>query len=275
MKNMLYRIRLSWLLTLLAVLTTISVVVLASRSQAHIQVDVGGHKLRVLKIEGGTPTVVFENGLRSPLESWDAVQASVSSFATTLAYDRANTRRSEAGPLPRDARQVATELHAMLQNTETQPPYILVGASLGGLFARTYAAMYPEEVSALVLVDPAIDAEIEFEEVSERSRFPEINALPIIRKQARESVLPPELPIYLIAAMGFQESPYLAAVNEGSRKAYEAAILRKLAAYKEWVNDRTNTQLIVTHEARHLVNHEQPELIVSTIREAIELTSRY
>jgi pimeloyl-ACP methyl ester carboxylesterase len=33
-------------------------------------------------------------------------------------------------------------------------PYVLVGHSLGGLFARLYASTYPDEVIVLVLVDP-------------------------------------------------------------------------------------------------------------------------
>ena len=271
MKNMLVRLKLNSRLTVLAVLVTISVAALASRTQALTQVDVGGHSLRVLKIEGGGPTIVFENGLRNPLESWVDVQASVSSFATSVSYDRATTGGSEDGPLPRDARQVATELHIMLQNTDTPPPYILVGASLGGLFVRTYAAMYANEVSALVLVDPASDAEIEFQVDEESSGVPEIDAFPLIKEQARENAVPPEIPIYLIAAMGFQESPYLAAVSDKAQKEYEEANIQKLAGYRKWLDARANTQLIVTNKSRHLVSHEQPELIVAAIREVIEL----
>lgn len=264
---------LNWQLAILALLVTVSVAGLLSRSQAFIQIDVGGHSLRTLKIEGGTPAVVFENGLGNTLGSWIAVQSEVSAFATTVSYDRANTGRSEDGPLPRDARQVATELHNLLQNSETEPPYILVGASLGGLFVRTYAAMFPEEVSALVLVDPSRDDEIP-EKDWVRSLEPEVDAFPVIRNQARESIIPPEIPIYLIAAMGFQKSPYLAIINEDSRKKYEEANLEKLSAYKEWLKDRANSQLIITHDSRHLVSYEQPELIVRTIRQAIDSTTK-
>ena len=45
------------------------------------------------------------------------------------------------------------ELHALLQAAGLRGPYILAGHSLGGFFARHYAATYPEEVAGLVLID--------------------------------------------------------------------------------------------------------------------------
>jgi pimeloyl-ACP methyl ester carboxylesterase len=49
--------------------------------------------------------------------------------------------------------EVVEELHALLQAAEIPGPYILAAHSLGGLFARLYAATYPDEVVGLVLVD--------------------------------------------------------------------------------------------------------------------------
>ena len=49
--------------------------------------------------------------------------------------------------------EVVEELHALLQAAEVPGPYLLAGHSLGGFFARLYAATYPDEVVGLVLVD--------------------------------------------------------------------------------------------------------------------------
>jgi pimeloyl-ACP methyl ester carboxylesterase len=35
------------------------------------------------------------------------------------------------------------------------PPYLLVGHSLGGLYARHYAQRFADEISGLLLLDPA------------------------------------------------------------------------------------------------------------------------
>src|SRR5262249_35251388 len=49
---------------------------------------------------------------------------------------------------------VTTELRALLQGVGAPAPYILVGHSLGGGFARHYAQRFPREVAGPPLLDP-------------------------------------------------------------------------------------------------------------------------
>jgi pimeloyl-ACP methyl ester carboxylesterase len=60
---------------------------------------------------------------------------------------------SEPGPEPRDARQISSELHTLLKGADSEGPYVLVGHSYGGLYARMYAARYPNQVAGVALVD--------------------------------------------------------------------------------------------------------------------------
>ena len=82
------------------------------------------------------------------------VQPEVSKLTRTVSYDRAGIGWSAPGPEPRDARQIAKELHIALGNAGLPPPFILVGHSFGGPFIRVFADIYPREVSGMVLVDP-------------------------------------------------------------------------------------------------------------------------
>ena len=61
--------------------------------------------------------------------------------------------RSDAIAQPRTTPEAVAELHALLQAAAIPGPYVLAGHSLGGFFARLYAATYPDEVVGLVLVD--------------------------------------------------------------------------------------------------------------------------
>jgi pimeloyl-ACP methyl ester carboxylesterase len=70
-------------------------------------------------------------------------------------YDRAGTGWSQHVDLPRKSAEVIDELRALLTAADVPAPYLLVGHSLGGLYARHYAQRYPGEVSGLVLLDPA------------------------------------------------------------------------------------------------------------------------
>jgi pimeloyl-ACP methyl ester carboxylesterase len=44
-----------------------------------------------------------------------------------------------------------------------KPPYVLLGASFGGLVAYIYAVTYPKEVTGMVLLDAAFPDELALE----------------------------------------------------------------------------------------------------------------
>ena len=56
---------------------------------------------------------------------------------------------------PRTAPFLADELHALLEERNVKPPYLVVGHSYGGLIAQCFAMQYSENVKGLVLIDPA------------------------------------------------------------------------------------------------------------------------
>ncbi len=63
-------------------------------------------------IEGtGTPAVVFESGSNGS-SPWGPIESQIAQKTMTLRYQRAGLGRSDPGPNPRSAAQVAKELHA-------------------------------------------------------------------------------------------------------------------------------------------------------------------
>ena len=126
--------------------------VLASLTTLSAQADMARHKVR---IEGhGARTVVFESGLGDTLDVWDNVQPLIAASCTrTIAYTRAGYPGSDAASGPRDAQTIVAELRTELKRRGIQPPYVLVGHSLGGLYMQYFARHYPDEVEGLLLVD--------------------------------------------------------------------------------------------------------------------------
>jgi pimeloyl-ACP methyl ester carboxylesterase len=120
-------------------------------------VDVGGYRMHVLcqgeRRHKGSPTVVLDAGNAEFSLTWALVQPKVAEFARVCAYDRAGLGWSEPGPNPRSAPKIVEELHAMLAQAGEEPPYVLVGHSMGGVYARLYAHAHPEQVAGMVLVD--------------------------------------------------------------------------------------------------------------------------
>jgi pimeloyl-ACP methyl ester carboxylesterase len=52
---------------------------------------------------------------------------------------------------------IVEDMHALIHASKLDTPLVLVGHSLGGFNVKLYAALYPEDVAGLVLVDPAED----------------------------------------------------------------------------------------------------------------------
>ena len=114
--------------------------------------EIGG--MHVLRVGTGRPVVVFEAGMGEDAGTWAGIQPEIARVTTTFAYDRPGLGGSPPSTHSKDGKQIATDLHALLQRGRIPPPYVLVGHSLGGAVVHLFAAMYPDEVAGLVLVDP-------------------------------------------------------------------------------------------------------------------------
>jgi pimeloyl-ACP methyl ester carboxylesterase len=116
--------------------------------------DVGDGRQLYLACEGqGSPTVVMEAGGAGHSGSWRFVQPEVADFTHVCVYDRAGTGRSSSVPPHPTIQAIAKDLRTLLAAARIDPPYVLVGHSLGGIIARQFATRYPAEVVGMVLVD--------------------------------------------------------------------------------------------------------------------------
>ncbi|MBM3777285.1 MAG: alpha/beta hydrolase [Acidimicrobiia bacterium] len=119
------------------------------------RVEVGDHQLHVYCSGEGRPVVVFEAPEAGMSAAWGWVQPEIAARTQACSYDRAGLGWSESSDGPFQTSNIQRELHALLAGAGLEPPYVLVGASLGAAYARQFAADYPSDVAALVLVDDA------------------------------------------------------------------------------------------------------------------------
>jgi pimeloyl-ACP methyl ester carboxylesterase len=101
---------------------------------------------------------------------WAKVYPALAAEDTVFAYNRAGYGRSAEVLAPRDGSHVIEELRATLRQLGLRPPFVLVGHSLGGLYAQLYARRYNREVAGLVLVDSTHPRQ--FEGDGDPSRWP-------------------------------------------------------------------------------------------------------
>ncbi|RFS17813.1 alpha/beta fold hydrolase [Emticicia sp. C21] len=136
-------------------ITTQAQVTESPRSLGQL-IDIGGWRLHLFK--QGThhaqgPSVVLEAGSGDFSFDWLMVQTKVAVFTRVYAYDRAGLAWSDLGPRPHTMQQAVYDLHTLLLKARVPKPYVLVGASYGGLLVRLFEQTYPDEVAGIVLVD--------------------------------------------------------------------------------------------------------------------------
>jgi pimeloyl-ACP methyl ester carboxylesterase len=131
----------------------IALLICLTSMEARAVPDVDLH--HIVRLEGhGNRTVILEAGLGDTMDVWKNVQPLIAEGCTrTLAYNRAGYLGSDPAIGPRDSATIVAELRAELKRRNIDPPYILVGHSLGGLYMQYFARNYPKEVAGLLLVD--------------------------------------------------------------------------------------------------------------------------
>ena len=254
-----------------------------------------------LECEGeGRPAVILISGYRNDAEIWTVdprggrtpVFDGVAGFTRVCAYDRPGTilvadhlSRSDPALMPRTADAIVAELHGVLEASRTAPPYVLAAHSLGGLFARLYAATYPGDVAGLALVDawqkdlpsilgpaqwsayvdlatpppPGLEAYRDLESVDfaaasarmrEAARTVSLRPMPlVVISRAKPVQLPPNVTPALSA------DAFGAAWREGQARL--AALL-------------PDARHAIATESDHYVQVEQPDLVVEAIRTVVE-----
>jgi pimeloyl-ACP methyl ester carboxylesterase len=121
-------------------------------------VTVAGKDLHLNCTGTGAPTVVLEAGLGEPSLTWADVQSSLDDGLRVCSYDRAGLGWSGGGDDGAwTAEQAAADLAGLLSAAGESGPYVLVAHSVGALVSREFRQAHPEEVAAMVLLDPTDD----------------------------------------------------------------------------------------------------------------------
>lgn len=286
---------------------------IAARSDAETHpapgrlVDVGGFRLHITCTGAGSPTVILDAGLGGSSLDWSVVQPELGATTRVCAYDRAGMGWSDPGLRARTPEQIAEELHTLLVNADVPGPYVLVGHSLSGKYARLFARNYRQETAGIVLVD----ARSEY--VDDRATPLENRALlEAVESQGRQyamarrfgvarlfgaqlagtSAIPAETR-RLMALLATRQNAINATEGEARARAANDAGLRaeppmgslplivlvsdqSIANLPHWAEaQRLQTgrssegRMVIASESSHAIHWDRPDLVISSVQEMV------
>jgi pimeloyl-ACP methyl ester carboxylesterase len=257
--------------------------------------DVGGHKMNLECYGTGSPTVVLEQDWFVTLndQNWNTIIPSLAAETRVCAYDRFNTGASDSIG-SHTFQNAAEEWHALMQAAKIEPPYLVAGNGLGGLFALMHASRYPDEVVGAVLIDsahvptpekwsaalpaPAPDEPAALHDLRERLKSATLRGLPLDEQSTLEGIdLIKVGPQQIQAIKSLGRMPLIVLVEAPQSKNFGqswpgiptdvAARLDQVGVelQKDYAALSSDSQLIIADHAGHYIQNDEPELVVNAI----------
>jgi proline iminopeptidase len=255
-----------------------TIATLALLAQGGISSDtvltVGDGVIRARCSGAGTPGVVLLHGARSSMRIWDRLLANWSRPNRVCAWDRPGHGRSgPAGLRDRSWPDMEQELQAVRKALAVTGPWVAVGHSLGGLYARALT-FGTEPPAALVLVDPA------HEDMRPRLRglMPETAWTAWGIDLARNGDRLDEIALGdWLRRQG--PSPIPAVVLSAGRRTFQpgwdsAAAARIARELHDSLARGAGGALVIAERSGHNVPVDQPELVGQAIDSALALVTR-
>lgn len=260
-------------------------------------IDIGGRRLAARVAGHGAPTIVLEMGLGAAGSFFDEIARRLAQVTRVVWYDRAGLGQSDPAPTPRTVAELAADLHALLdalrQREHAPAPYVLVGHSLGGLTVRYYQHRYPDEVAALVLIDSAHEEQAERLAALLPPEAPDEHPdVARSRHNLRVSWRDPSQNAEgidnvansaLMRGCGPLSDLPLVVICRGKPPQYQAGFPREHIEARERVwremqrelaGLSSQGELIVAERSGHLINQDQPDVVIAVIRRAIAMISQ-
>jgi pimeloyl-ACP methyl ester carboxylesterase len=238
-------------------------------------IDVGGHGLYMACAGTGSPTVVYLHGAIEeaeivPHRNATAIRDELTDEHRVCLYDRRNVGRSDTVDRPQRPADAIEDLDRLLAAADVEPPYVLLGASFGGLLSYLYMSEHPDDVVGMVLLDspvpdelrlegllPADDRYKAFDKKDERDTLERISHYKVFKATSKHIGNEPAIPMTFLASK--QEPPEVG-IPEYDR--------RYLSIRADYVG-RFSPGRLVEVDAPHFMEPAIPQRIAGELRDVI------
>ncbi len=290
--------------TFLAILLTVLSLTTSYSQKRFITVDNTKICINTLGLENrqkGQPVIVFQSGMGTPMGNWEPILDSVSRMAPLITYDRPGIGESEPIKEMPTIKNVSDRLIKILNYLKIDPPYILVGHSLGGVYVRGFANYYPELLAGIVIIDPGdftetqenkrqyftdiglkdsyIDSlfkKFDKESVENKSKSTapisiqnEGTVLEDLRKSDFEEInntALPNIPVHILTGGRYDTPIRLRRTEYNDSLLFRSKMQHRSSRWINVIQSVDNGMFFYSADAGHFVHRDDPELAISSIK---------
>ena len=236
----------------------------------HRMISIGDRRLSIdCDGELGSTTVVLIAGGGRTAKDWAKVQPAVSQFARVCSYDRSGFGKSgKAASQPQPVIEVVADLHKLLEKAKEKSPFILVGHSIAGIYSRSFADTFPQEVTGFVFVDSSHEEQaLRLHELDPKGPgLDKMTAkLGFFVKPGQRLGWRTELP--LIALSRGKPFPRTKQMTEDQFAAWDLI-------WREFQQDLAKRspqgEFRLAGQSGHFIQLDQPELVIQAIRDMVQ-----
>lgn len=239
------------------------------------KIQTSSGKLEYARAGKDGPAVILINGGSGPIEGWYKTFHAIAEATTVVAYNRLGVGGSDKPTAPQHGEAIVTALRQLLEEANIHPPYILVGHSLGGLYANLFARLYPTEIAGVVLLDSShpLDLSINetqspfirginrilgmFDSFSPARKWNEVNFVEETAEQIERAGSFPDVPLVVVS--GGKKPPMMPDRAMEIRKRNQLDLVRLSKQGKQ----------LTASQSGHFPQLTEPEIVIQAVRECL------
>ena len=227
----------------------------------------------------GDATLVLFSGAGVTVEGWGRLYPTIESIGRVLACNRFGAGGSSKPALPQTGTVVIDAMRELLSHAGLRPPYLLVGHSLGGLYANLFARRHPAEVAGVVLIEAAHPKDRELLKGHEGQLAKVLGKVLAMPQQLFRANLHSEmdwidaLAAEVETAGGFPPAPLVVITGGNDPPRWlvpEQALRIKRAHQQELARLSPLGRQVIARRSGHFPQLTQPELVLDAIRTVVE-----
>lgn len=229
----------------------------------------------------GKHLVFLEAGGAAGLSDWDPIFEKIAQKTKVIRYSRIGNGGSSPLIKNYSSEQYAQEAALVLEALNIKQPVIYVAHSYGAYIARRFSATYPDKVSALMLIEPASEHDVDIMRKIDlalaEKQIAQVKLDDLVNGMSNQYLdfwskrpLPdypqiPNIPVTVIASIKKFENPSLLFFTDEGRKLWGQL-------HTDWVNKFPQGKIVLTDKSYHYPQNDEPAMVVSEILELLSRT---